>query len=646
MLQLLLTLICLLVPAVARGAVLDLRETVDVPKKALEIAWEYSDLPIIPGRLKISELSKRPQDFWLDQADLPQRASYRITILRKADQASLLLVFKDWPAFRAIVNGQTLLEKGKLYNGFGDIENKRGDVSLLLPQAEAIEVLLELGASLPRWNHAPKLIYIGTEADLRKQELRNSIILAILLGGLFIIGLYHISLFVLTPARSVTLILGAFCMVNCLRCSISGNVDILYNFFPDFPFGLSYKLSYIGYYLSPALFIEFLKFSFPGTLSHRTLRYLWLITVTFIVMTVITPLAVYGRWNSAFHGVTLISIVIATICIKRAIKNRTKGAWLQLVSFLLVSMATINDVMYAEGLPNIGLTIPFAVFIFILLQSMILSSQFSQAFAELAHTYKEFTKIVYLHTVKQIASGLEIEKTMRVGTADAVVLAFDIVGSSRLKHPGLSDAIERMMGRCYEAMSEGYDAVNMHSRAYRVKEMGDGLLCSVGFPFPTGARNCNSSVAVALAVDFMRIFKEEFEKLNLEIDAFCGIGIAKGQVEGFFPRFGVKQYDLRGKTIVLATRYESMRNAVFNRAGWKGSVIFLQDDVYQELAVGEQALYTEWDATADGQRIRDDGQAKKAWFRFVPHAVCRDKRAIDCLVAREDDGERALKASA
>jgi len=621
------TLIVMFFPSLGLGAVVDLRAD-KVPLHALSVPWEYSETPIIPGRLRESAEAHKPQEFWLERSQLSERASFRIKILRTAQQPALLLVLKEMPAVRVLVDGTERVEKGKLYDASGHIQNSRGDVSILLPQAEVIEIILEVAATLPRWSPAAATIEIGPEAEMRAQILRDSIILATMLGGLFIIGLYHIALFILTPTRLVTLTLGALCIVNCIRTAVTG-VDTLFNFWPNFPFELAHKMAYIGYYFAPALFIEFLRLSFPGTISKKTVRMLWIFSGTFIAMTLVTPVAVYGRWNTAFHAITFTAIVIAVLAITRAIHSRTKGSGLQALACTLVCSATVNDVLHAEGLPSLGPIISAALFIFILLQSLILSSQFSQAFAELAHTYREFTKIVYLHTVKQIASGFDIERTMPLGTAEAVVLAFDIVGSSRIKHPELSDAVERMMGRCYDAMSEGYCDKNMRSRAYRVKEMGDGLLCSVGFPFPSGKAENNSSVAVSLAEDFMHIFKEEFEKLDLDSDAYCGIGIARGPVEGFFPRFGVKQYDLRGKTIVLATRYESMRNAVFHRMGWKGSVIFLQDDVYAELKDCEKAFYTEWDATKEGQRIRDDAQALKAWYRFVPHAVAKHKRGLN-----------------
>src|SRR5690606_36907598 len=98
---------------------------------------------------------------------------------------------------------------------------------------------------------------------------------------------------------------------------------------------------------------------------------------------------------------------------------------------------------------------------------------------------------------------------------------------------------------------------------------------------------------------------------------YCGIGLARGLVEGFFPTAGQKQYDLRGAPLTLATRYEAMRNPVYRRFGKQGSVIFIHDAVYQNLAAEDQHGFQRWDTSLPGQAIRDDEKASQAWFKFV-----------------------------
>jgi len=526
----------------------------------------------------------------------------------------------DMPVYQVIANGRVILEKGRLPFAGQPPVPERGNQTALLPQAELIEVIMHVATPLPRWLSWPTTIRVAPQSTLQRKEILESLSVTLILGGLFIIGIYHIALFLNTPSRPATLVFGAFCLVNTLRTAVSGSFDTLIYFLPHFPYELSFKLQLGGYYLAVSLFLSFLQLIFPDTVSRRLSRAVWALTAAFVLFVIITPVSTYGNVNPLFHGVTVITMAASIRSVILAFRRRIRGSKTMLAGCVILIAATANDLLYVENLPSIEPVVHFALFLFIVLQSLILSAQFSSAFAELAHTYKEFTKIVYLHTVKLIAKGLRIEQTMPTGDAEAVVIAFDIVGSSNIKHPFFSDAVERMMGRCYDAMSRGYDATHLECPAYRIKEMGDGLLCSVGFPFRTGSGDPDSRVALRLAETFARIFKEEMEKLMLPYDTYCAIGMAKGHVEGFFPRFGNKQYDLRGKTIMLATRYESMRNIVFAKLGRKGSLIFIQDDVYQTLPPEQQAGFQFWNTEISGQTIRDDGQARCAWYQFLPHA--------------------------
>ncbi len=70
------------------------------------------------------------------------------------------------------------------------------------------------------------------------------------------------------------------------------------------------------------------------------------------------------------------------------------------------------------------------------------------------------------------------------------------------------------------------------------------------------------------------ILEEEAEILESDEPISCGIGIALDHITGFYPETGTREYDLFGRAIVLATRYEGMRKALLsNQQG--ASIIIL-----------------------------------------------------------------------
>jgi class 3 adenylate cyclase len=222
-------------------------------------------------------------------------------------------------------------------------------------------------------------------------------------------------------------------------------------------------------------------------------------------------------------------------------------------------------------------------------------------------------KIIYLHQLLEIKNGKELESTMPTTSSQACVISFDIVGSSKIKHIKAKTFFRNVFARCNELMVEGYDGKKLKSKAYRIKEMGDGFLCSVGYPFESITDN-PAIEAVVLSRSFARILKEESARLS--IDILCGIGIASDTITGFYPEVGTKEYDLYGPGIILATRYEGMRKALF-KDGLKQSVLIIQENVYESLSIELRSQFIEEDLQELGIVVRDDPSAIKIYYQFL-----------------------------
>jgi hypothetical protein len=123
---------------------------------------------------------------------------------------------------------------------------------------------------------------------------------------------------------------------------------------------------------------------------------------------------------------------------------------------------------------------------------------------------------------------------MPTGKSTACVLAFDIIGSSRIEHIHVKSFLENSIKRCLSIIDEGYDPEQLTATGYRIKEMGDGFLCSVGFPFRTPGMGNFANSSVQLALRFVQIFHEEARLFAYAEPIHCSIGIAYDTIEGYF----------------------------------------------------------------------------------------------------------------
>ena len=155
----------------------------------------------------------------------------------------------------------------------------------------------------------------------------------------------------------------------------------------------------------------------------------------------------------------------------------------------------------------------------------------------------------------------------------------------------------------------------MEATAYRIKEMGDGFLCSVGYPFNTPEGENVAELAVRTAFRFIEVFAKEVELFNYPRPIHCSIGISFDHIEGYYPKSGTKEYDVYGRAIVLATRYEGIRKRIFKNLD--SSIVVIQEMVYQSLSRDSMAKFDSYNLKEENIVVRDDPSALKLYYCLV-----------------------------
>jgi class 3 adenylate cyclase len=228
------------------------------------------------------------------------------------------------------------------------------------------------------------------------------------------------------------------------------------------------------------------------------------------------------------------------------------------------------------------------------------------------HAYKQLEKMVYPHQRHMIEDGRDLEETMPIGWGEACVLSFDIVESSRIKSLKARELFQSVLKKCHKLMMKGYSQDRFEATAYRINEMGDGFLCSVGYPFQVPDQRSREQMAVELAQAFIRVFQQECQRLVPDEKIHCAVGIASGVIESFYAQTYPKEFDLFGRPLILATRYEAARKDLFTFMD-RCDLIILQEAVYQGLGPETQSLFESLELR--DFKIRDDEDAQRLYFQ-------------------------------
>ncbi len=278
--------------------------------------------------------------------------------------------------------------------------------------------------------------------------------------------------------------------------------------------------------------------------------------------------------------------------------------------FVLSVLGVIQiESLWGRDVHLIGSTIE--VILFSIATSLKLNSKFAEQQRENDHVLLQLQKIVYPHQLQRIREGSTLEETMPTGKAEAHVLSFDIIGSSKIQHAEVKDFIETAIERCVATMTQRYDSQSLTADAYRIKVLGDGFLCSVGFPFASPGPENVADASVRLAIKLIETFDEVEKGFQYPTPIYCAIGLAQGAIEAFYPKTGTKEYDLYGPAIVLATRYEQLRKYLFTPE--KSDYIILQEQVYVSLSSDLKKEFYCIELAERQIRVRDDDTALRVY---------------------------------
>lgn len=225
------------------------------------------------------------------------------------------------------------------------------------------------------------------------------------------------------------------------------------------------------------------------------------------------------------------------------------------------------------------------------------------------HLYNQFSKLVYPHQLERIKLGDELESTMPLKEGKAIINVFDVQKSSEIRHERTREFFMGVFQAFLQICMEGYEHNPLRSRAFRLKETGDGFISAVGYPFlPIESRSLADS-AVATALDMFRAFNMEVEKFNYSRPIKGAMGLAYNSVQGTFQSGGIRAYDLFGDSLIQAARYEELRKhpvlskIIKTHAASLGfehyHILIVQEVVYNSLSESFRDLFIEVDLWGD-----------------------------------------------
>lgn len=271
-------------------------------------------------------------------------------------------------AKNGIIGSTSLEEKAEYLPQYGKV-----------PQSNELNIRMYISNHVHKNGGFQTALEFDLEEKISKTKDKNRLIEIFLLGVLFIISLYHFSLFYFRRNDTSVFWFGFLCLVMGLRLMMTGE-RLFIETFSALPFIIQLKLEYLGYYALVTPFFMFLYGLFPEEFSANVRQFFIYIPALFIAIVLFCPILIFTETLIYFHILTIIGMIFILVILFKAIKNRRKGSRLITLGFIFYFVTAVNDLLFYNFYIGIGNLIPVGLFFFIFTQAAALAHRIADAF--------------------------------------------------------------------------------------------------------------------------------------------------------------------------------------------------------------------------------------------------------------------------
>ena len=282
-------------------------------------------------------------------------------------------------AYRLWVNDRLTLSNGVIGTSREETTPQYlPDTGIIYSHGDSLEIVLQVANFHHRKGGVWKPIEFGLEPQIKRKKENQLAFELFLAGSLLIIGLYHLGVYLIRSKDVSPLYFGFVSILTSLRTVLTGERFLIHSF-PALNWEWFQKLGYLSFYAAIPIFMLFLETLFPEV-SKRVIRFALWTAVIFGLVTLLTPVRIFSHLILYYEILVVPLAIYSLVTALRAARNGREGAiWILagsgiLFVFVFYEILAVNELVYPLYLTGFGL------FIFIFIQSFMLSLRFSNAF--------------------------------------------------------------------------------------------------------------------------------------------------------------------------------------------------------------------------------------------------------------------------
>ncbi len=216
-----------------------------------------------------------------------------------------------------------------------------------------------------------RTLKIGTPKAIMKYTYTNLLYDMLIFGALAFMLIFYFILYFYNKKIKSNLFFSIFLLSEILIIAIDREL-ILFRFFPNFSWDLASKIYYIATFLRFMMFAVLIESFTKGLFSKKIKNIIIYISIFFSIFIALTPMKIYSHTLIIMIILSFLTILYETIIsIKYSKKDKTLA--FAYIGLIIILISTANDGLYEYKYINTFYSSGLAIFIFTLLQSILLS---------------------------------------------------------------------------------------------------------------------------------------------------------------------------------------------------------------------------------------------------------------------------------
>ncbi|MBW7474111.1 histidine kinase [Paenibacillus oenotherae] len=392
-------------PAAAEGE-LDLRDWSFQHDGALTLSgeWAFYSHQLLGARDSFEHVKKRyaivprswnsyPDSYGVKNGQ--GYATYRLSVRIEPTSRILALRMPNISsAYKLWINGNLLASVGKVGTSRETVSAEQFPRIISFDgRTDRLDIIIQVANFQHRKGGIWVDIKLGDSNELVGSQMRTTAQEMIILGSLFIIGIYHIGLYAFRRREQFTVYFGLLCLLVAARIGVTGEGYLMQTFsFISWEAGL--KIEYISFAFSAVTGFLYVYTLFPPDMSKLAKRLTLTFGLLLSIFVLAVPAIVFTRLLVIYQLFVLAAGVYALIVLIKAVVRKRDGAPFVLAGLLVFVLTVLNDILFYNewGFYNQQL-VPLGLFFFILMQSFIISTRFSSALFRVEQVSKELREL-------------------------------------------------------------------------------------------------------------------------------------------------------------------------------------------------------------------------------------------------------------